>query len=1163
MKTKVSSYVKVALCLAAAGAFGIGTIPAQLVADGTTVSISGISTNIAGSLIVGNIGSFTTLIVTNAGTVTNTTTGSIGETATARTNRVIVTGPNSIWHNGTTLAVGRNGQFNELIVTNGGLVVNTFANMSASSGGSSNRAIVTGLGSRWVCTSALNVGNSGPFNDVLITNGGRVDVPSGVIGNSSFGNSVTVSGNGSVWNCTGSVMVGQNVNSNRLTIAAGGDVISAGAYVGGNVSQTGSGRNNIVVLTGAGSTWTNTGTSAVGNSGAFNQLTIANGGVMRNTTDFAALVLGWQPSGSNNVLVITGPNSQFSNRDSFAGITVGQSGPQNQLHLRDGALADCDASVIGENSSGSNNVAVLADPGSRWLNAFSLQVGGAGSGNQCWITNGALAQAGGVILGAQASSSNNLLHVQGATLIVTNVSNNGTLDIRRGTNVLVSGLVAVERLLLTNAAGGFDLRGGLFSAESSTISNGLAFRIGDGVSAATFTLAGNGLHDWAGATLRVVSSNAVLAGNGSIVGALVVTNGGILSPGTSVGKIILSNSPSLQGTVFMELSRTGISLANDQIQVLSNLTFAGTLTVTNLGPDALVLGDQYKLFDAPGFAGNFANVNLPALASGLAWTNKLLVNGSIEVVAGPVPTLYVTNLASLGPGTLRQALSDNLALGGGYTILFSSNLNGTITLGGELSVNARVNIRGPGTNVIAVSGNNLGRIFTVTAGPTLISGLTIRNGRVTGASGNQMQDGDDASGGAIWNLSTLTVSNCLVLSNSVVGGNGGPSGQGNVGRGGDANGGAVYNDGGMLTLAASVLAYNRAQGGAGGNASGGGGSTVGAGGGATGGAIANSSGTNHTIQCEFIGNSVLGGSGGVAGGSNPGGIGGSASGAGLFNFSTGRIAFSTFREGFSTGGGSTFGGLTGSAFGGAVANYSSLVVQSSTIVSNQASGVSVNDWGGGIYNGSDLALTNCTVFGNQADVGGGIYGAAVMGNTILAGNSGGVGPDANGTITSLDYNLIQSTAGATIVGVTAHNLTGVDPLLGPLQSQLGGPPVLPLLAGSPAIDQGKNFGLPVDQRGVVRPYDLASVVNAAGGDGTDIGAYEFLPVPQLNIARASSDAVVLFWSTDAAAFTLQSTTELTAPNWLPVTNQPLPVGSMVYVTNATSPFQRSYRLKWP
>lgn len=47
-----------------------------------------------------------------------------------------------------------------------------------------------------------------------------------------------------------------------------------------------------------------------------------------------------------------------------------------------------------------------------------------------------------------------------------------------------------------------------------------------------------------------------------------------------------------------------------------------------------------------------------------------------------------------------------------------------------------------------------------------------------------------------------------------------------------------------------------------------------------------------------------------------------------------------------------------------------------------------------------------------------------------------------------------------------------------------------LLEGSPALDQGRNFGVAVDQRNLRRPFDLSFVPDASGGDGSDIGAYE-------------------------------------------------------------------------
>jgi hypothetical protein len=121
-----------------------------------------------------------------------------------------------------------------------------------------------------------------------------------------------------------------------------------------------------------------------------------------------------------------------------------------------------------------------------------------------------------------------------------------------------------------------------------------------------------------------------------------------------------------------------------------------------------------------------------------------------------------------------------------------------------------------------------------------------------------------------------------------------------------------------------------------------------------------------------------------------------------------------------------------------------------------------------------------------------------------------------------------------------------------------------LLSGSPAIDQGKNFGPPTDQRGMPRPYDLPSVANAGGGDGSDIGAFEFLPTPVLNIQRANGNNVVLHWTADAASYRLVSATNLSpAINWTNVTSARVTMGNQVYITNPVARGSQFYQLIFP
>jgi hypothetical protein len=96
-------------------------------------------------------------------------------------------------------------------------------------------------------------------------------------------------------------------------------------------------------------------------------------------------------------------------------------------------------------------------------------------------------------------------------------------------------------------------------------------------------------------------------------------------------------------------------------------------------------------------------------------------------------------------------------------------------------------------------------------------------------------------------------------------------------------------------------------------------------------------------------------------------------------------------------------------------------------------------------------------------------------------------------VTSLGFNLIETTTPpCAISGNTSGNVTGMDPLLGPLQNNGGPTKTQALLKGSPAIDAGQTpcldssntLVLTTDQRGFARPF----------GAQCDIGAVEYYPL---------------------------------------------------------------------
>ncbi|TVQ58525.1 MAG: CHAT domain-containing protein [Spirulina sp. DLM2.Bin59] len=173
-------------------------------------------------------------------------------------------------------------------------------------------------------------------------------------------------------------------------------------------------------------------------------------------------------------------------------------------------------------------------------------------------------------------------------------------------------------------------------------------------------------------------------------------------------------------------------------------------------------------------------------------------------------------------------------------------------------------------------------------------------------------------------------------------------------------------------------------------------------------------------------------------------------------------------------------------------------ITNSTLSGNEATALLLGGSGGGLFgmNTSNVTIQNSTIANNRAtallSTGGGLFLGAnntTITNSIIASNTAIFGSDISGSFAAgtFEANLITNTGG--ITGATfATSLTGVNPLLGPLQNN-GGPTLThALLEGSPAINAGNNAltTVTVDQRGQLRIFE----------DQVDIGSYEFqIPPP--------------------------------------------------------------------
>jgi len=188
--------------------------------------------------------------------------------------------------------------------------------------------------------------------------------------------------------------------------------------------------------------------------------------------------------------------------------------------------------------------------------------------------------------------------------------------------------------------------------------------------------------------------------------------------------------------------------------------------------------------------------------------------------------------------------------------------------------------------------------------------------------------------------------------------------------------------------------------------------------------------------------------------------------------------------------------------GGGIYQFSdsTLTLKNSTISGNHALIIA-----GGVRSDGTMSIVSSTITHNDT---GGVFGNLGQGlmcgtpcslrNSIVAGNGAAPRGDTQGTITSLGFNIIGKTTNnigdpITVVTATTGDQfdVGAAAVALNLLATYGGPTMThELMPGSIAIDAGHSSGDAIDQRGDTRPCDQASVANAAGGDGADIGAYE-------------------------------------------------------------------------
>jgi len=398
----------------------------------------------------------------------------------------------------------------------------------------------------------------------------------------------------------------------------------------------------------------------------------------------------------------------------------------------------------------------------------------------------------------------------------------------------------------------------------------------------------------------------------------------------------------------------------------------------------------------------------------------LLLAAAKPALAG---TVSVTNPADNGPGnctngcTLRDAIA---TANSGDTIDFSIALPSTIVLSaGELLFPTSVHIVGPGAGLLAVSAANNTRVLNISDGSNVsVSGLTLRDGHVSGNSGGNGDTGQPggtgfpAAGGCIYvhDGARLTLARVAVTSCTASGGRGGNGGKGLVdpgqtgSQGGDGGTGgaalgAIYSAGDLTIVQSSVTGCTLEAGGGGyGGGIGYGGlrynvGAGGSGGAAYGGGVYASAGT-LLVSNSTISNCMLSGGSGESAPylgypygylKNVAGSGGNASGGSVFvgaNVTAAVVEFSTLSGNTVSGGNGgsyPFQAPNGSVIAEALDSKAPLSIKSSIVASVGAAADCaglINSEGGNFDQNS-----TCTGFS--------VHGTVANALTPLAANAGG------------------------------------------------------------------------------------------------------------------------------------------------------------------------------
>jgi T5SS/PEP-CTERM-associated repeat protein len=451
--------------------------------------------------------------------------------------------------------------------------------------------IINGTAVNW--PGLYYVGSNSVSDTLLILNGGFLYSSGARIGSSSNANNnlAVVSGSGSVWTNYSDFYVGLLGSANRLEIRNGGVVqVQALNTVVGSLTNS---QYNSVLVTDTGSVWTIQQGLFMGDGGSYCSLVISNGGAVLSQKG----EVGGNNGGQTNTAIVTGHGSVWSNSTMMF---VGNIGKGNMLIVSNGAAVFSTRGYIGFTARAQSNSVLVTGTDSLWKNSGDLFVGFgqqppftlSTDGNSLTVANGgSVVVTSNAYLGFTQIASNSLLNVSGGILTVTNLSGTGTIDVRRGRLAFNSGTITADRLWLTNGIDSIlEFNSGTLHSGGTVVSNTQPCVVGDAVGSGNFHLVG-GVHSFQNG-LRI-RTNSFLTGCGTVNGSVVIDAGGAVHANCT--NLVFSSGVTNNGAMVVDgavLETFGTFVNNGKIFLLNGGTTNLHGTFLNNGA---ILSDKLSL----------------------------------------------------------------------------------------------------------------------------------------------------------------------------------------------------------------------------------------------------------------------------------------------------------------------------------------------------------------------------------------------------------------------------------------------------------------------------------------------------------------------------------------------------------------------------------------